>query len=192
MNKDIRPALVLGKNWASKGDNPELSIASKVSAIAGGYLAAESQSPVILFSGGRTAGASNPSEARAMFDYANNYLFGGNGFPKEVLLEEDSLTTEENLRGINRLIGTDPTTLVTVGYHLSRAKRIFENGGYVVSPFASEDIVQIYGPNSSDLKAFLERKNPWKDYVGEAVISAVQAFPGGSHLLDKVAAHTRQ
>lgn len=145
--------VVLGKNIGVERSrqqirrNPRhLSMESKFNVRAAGQIAAAGLvHDGIIFSSGHTAGKDVASEAFAMFGY---YL---DRFPKNtvpVVLEEGSFETSTNAKEVKNMLerpGREDATvgLITVGYHLDRAKKFFENYGVELAYWgASEDWVR--------------------------------------------------
>ncbi len=146
--------IALGKNWKEYPPNSippnwslELSLESEITALATGILWHERGcADNIIFSTGKTAGKNWPSEACKMRDYMKEHY---PNIPDNLItLEEVSIDTVGNAEEVQKLL---PETilqnviLVTVGYHMSRSKKIFNKilrkKGYAVYPVVSEDVL---------------------------------------------------
>lgn len=140
--------LAHGKNWEipipHDPHDIELSIESKMTAEAAGTLLSQGIGDLVIFSGGHTAGPRFPSEAEKMMEtmYAN--FTEAQIAPARVKLEQASRDTVSNLREVKeRLPGleVDNIILLTVGYHLPRAKRLARLLGVPVSAAFKSDYV---------------------------------------------------
>ncbi len=156
-------AIILGKNWRSyisPQDDPsdlELSVESKMSALAGAEMLKAELTGKIIISGGKTAGQHLPSETAAMKDYILHM------HPEisadSIQVEESSLDTHENadrVLEITQKYNLNTLALVTVGYHLDRAQRIFENHDVSTFPISSEKFLL---GRSSHYERFIENFN---------------------------------
>lgn len=120
--------------------------------IYGAQIYQEGKAPYIIATGGRIPwlGTVATSEAEDMA-----LLLQRLGVPREAIIkEEKSLNTRQNAvftqkilqqRGINTII------LVTSGYHMPRAKRVFEKLGITVIPAATDFLSQPSGKNNFNL-----------------------------------------
>jgi uncharacterized SAM-binding protein YcdF (DUF218 family) len=120
--------------------------------IYGAQIYQEGKAPYIIATGGRIPwlGKVTTSEAEDMA-----LLLQRLGVPREAIIkEEKSLNTRQNAlftqkilqqRGINTII------LVTSGYHMPRAKRVFEKLGITVIPAATDFLSQPSGKNNFNL-----------------------------------------
>jgi len=154
-NPEARPqnfqaVIVLGKNWrerppkdATPDWKPRLSIESEMSALAAGQMYRDGKTTRLIFTGGRTAGGDRASEAEAMRDYLKKK------FPEipegAIEIESESIDTFANAEGVSSLLqshGLDNVALLTVGFHLSRADRIFKSKGIKAECFSSEEIMR--------------------------------------------------
>lgn len=143
----LRMLVVLGKNWKKypkAGDtNIELSTDSKISALAAGLLLSKDEPDYdyVIFSTGKTAGANWPSEAKAMKDYLLSKMTVSQ---EKIILEEISIDTAGNAEEVGKLLSkiNDAKTfdLMTVGYHLPRAVKIFTT----FLPFAVAHMIDSY------------------------------------------------
>ncbi|MBM4121297.1 MAG: YdcF family protein [Nitrospira sp.] len=148
--------IVLGKNWRAyppqrmSGDNRklQLSIESRLSTLAAGFLYRANVAPLLVIASGHTAGLAWPSEAAAMRDY----LF--KRFPdipgSAVQLDEQSLDTPGNAEHVARFLTqwkTQKVALLTVSFHVPRSKRLFgEFGVKVAHSFSAEEEFAKYAP----------------------------------------------
>lgn len=166
-----------------------------MNAVAGGRVYPLEIDRQLLFSTGHTAGPDIPSEAAAMRDYM---LSRGLYVPPEhITLEEKSNDTATNAmetahileaRGINY----SRIDLLSVGFHLRRATKLFKNFGVPIEEgIASEDVLKEYGDpefeqgwaESPSVRA--ERR---KELIGHLLVSTID--PNGT-LLHKITARTR-
>jgi uncharacterized SAM-binding protein YcdF (DUF218 family) len=118
----------------------ELTIESKITALFASILLKQKIGQKIIFSGGFTKGKESKSEASKMYEFVLNYI----QIPQnDIYLEENSIDTAGNASEVKKYLDKNSTVyLVSFGYHLKRAKRLFENYGIKVSGiFASEKIL---------------------------------------------------
>lgn len=125
---DNYPALlVLGGGFIQTADNkqndtPKLSLESRMRTLAAGEMFKSGLIDKIIFSGGKTGGNNNPSEAEAM----RSFLLSKYPQIKEqnIILEENALETSENMRNIKEILdknGLDEAVVLTSEAHLARA-----------------------------------------------------------------------
>ncbi len=165
--------VALGKNWkkyppkGSSDFNLELSEESKITVLAAGELYLTKVAPMIIFSSGKTAGQRFPSEASKMYEYMKSKY---PEIPDDgVVLEERSLTTFENakeVKSLMRAMNRNTAALLTIGFHLPRAVKVFRDHRMDVSGFASERVLT---ENSEKYKAFVGRYLSSRSHVWEAV-----------------------
>jgi uncharacterized SAM-binding protein YcdF (DUF218 family) len=89
----------------------------------------------IIFSGGTDPSNPGPSEAAIVKQYFVSFGIAAD----RILIEERSLTTEENARFTANLIHPTPSSrwlLVTSAYHMPRAVGTFRKAGFNVSAFS--------------------------------------------------------
>ena len=152
-------AIILGKNWKCYPPKNhkvdfiiELSVESKLSALAAGQLYILGMADVLLFSGGKTAGKEWPSEAMAMWHYTKNNF---KNIPNEaVMLEEKSFDTDGNAVEVKKILdgmNSENILLLAIGYHLPRSEKIFKHFGIEFTSFTSEEIVKKYLPEHNNL-----------------------------------------
>jgi len=150
--------VVLGKNIGVESGPPEilrdnfsLSHESRFDALAAGELWHPGME--IIFSSGSTV-PGLPSEAAAMKKYMQTHVNNRFGRPKvpedAILLEEKSIDTAGNAEEVARLLKERTYRcigLVSVGYHVNNAARLFKNYGVPINQkFASEEIVRQISP----------------------------------------------
>lgn len=152
--------VVLGNGLVLDRNNFKLSPESKITTLASGVLYKEKQNQKIILSGGHTKGKDSPSEATKMHEFLETQ------FPEipeyNIILEENSLDTAGNAVEVKKLIPDNSRiSLISFGFHLPRAKRIFENFGIVPENiYASDKILKKLSPAYDDfLKKFtIKRK----------------------------------
>jgi hypothetical protein len=145
--------IVLGKNIGIasspekiRNDRRQLSHDSRLNVLAAAVLYRNNPGMKILFSGGQTAGVENLSEAEAMKEYLMTRF---PDIPKEDINTEDlSIDTTTNAQEIERMLheSEDPPEhigLLTVGYHMKNASRIFNTHEIPIEQkFAAEDVLR--------------------------------------------------
>lgn len=110
-------------------------------------IACESAVDVVVFSGGCTAGDDLPSEAESMLQA---FLDADHG-PRtpRCLCELGAESTVENAEGAKRLLRNVPCLtihVITSGYHVERARKIFLAAGCNVVVIAAEEIIGMMVP----------------------------------------------
>ena len=132
-----RFVIALGKNWDSEQNR--LSIESRMTALAAGKLLEDGVVDRVIFSGGHTAGSDMPSEGQAMLDHM------GLVYKDQVhkaSVEGESLDTSRNAEYVRDSIEPDKKSLLlSVGYHVPRATRIFDGYGIETDPMSSESVL---------------------------------------------------
>ena len=138
-SQDSEYLIVLGAQVKSSGPSQVL----KYRLDAAAEYADRHPSTKIIVSGGQ--GSNEPdTEAKIMKDYLlENYpklspdqsreLGQGSGLDQSrerIILEDQSLTTDQNIRNTLLITGDLPVTIVTNNFHLYRAMRIAEKNGY--------------------------------------------------------------
>lgn len=147
--------VVLGKYW--RLDGSDLSLESKLNALAALVLYRRLQPPpVLLFSGGHTAGRDRPAESEAMRTYLLRHdLQVPDG---AILLETESIDTAQNADFVARILqgqGVASVDLLTVRAHAAGARRIFAAYGVRVDRVhAAEDVLAM---RSSHHLGFIRR-----------------------------------
>ena len=141
-----RPVIILGKNWRlDPRGHVELSIASFITATAAAILMKFGIASHIIFSSGYTYRNYPFSEASAMFNCI--FRFVRDAVFNDIYLEKKSFDTHTNADEVGKLLedlgssGVD-VVLVTIGFHLERAKEVFERHRIRVQAIASEDILK--------------------------------------------------
>lgn len=145
--------IILGKNMgigsganAIRKDNFHLSNETRINVLAGGML--HQPGIDIICSSGETSGP--PSEAQAMKRYLQVH------FPaiseEYIILEEhkNSIDTAGNAEEVAKIVtakGYKSIGLITVGYHLNNATKLFERYGVrIEQKVIAEDVVQKRSP----------------------------------------------
>lgn len=158
----INVLVILGKNIGVKS-TPEkirrtpdhLSPDSRINAIATADIVSDIFQPdYVIFSSGHTAGKSIPSEAASMNAFLTNNTRRFPAIPKEipVILEEKSIDTASNADEVSKIVSeiekdtnrNAQVILVTTGYHLGNAAKIFRDKRINVwdwNGYASDDVV---------------------------------------------------
>ncbi len=147
---------VLGQNWREYSKNPELSVESKMCAIAGAEMLISGMTDRLIISGGKTAGKEFPSESEAMKTYIL-LKYPHETYPQicdeNIILEEQSLDTHGNAKEIKNILDRENETqqstpaLLTVGFHTKRASKIFKNHGIETKSFNAEELLQKKSPH---------------------------------------------
>ncbi len=136
-------AVILGGSWEPRkeGERLELSVNSKLRTLAGGVLASEGKVSEIIFTGGKTAGVENPSEAQAMADFLK-LNFPNLKVPVE--LDSESFDTIENAKFVKKIVDKvdlAKVLVVTNDFHLARTLAIFDHVGMSVDAISAESIL---------------------------------------------------
>jgi uncharacterized SAM-binding protein YcdF (DUF218 family) len=133
--------IVLGKNWDRKSlktNNPELSIASKMNALAGIDLLYSGRCKQLIISGGTTSGY---NESEYMYQYIYEILKVVNrwGFStslcQKIILENRSISTAQNMEFCKEIIETNnykSVSICTVDFHLKRSIQLAKAYGLPV------------------------------------------------------------
>jgi uncharacterized SAM-binding protein YcdF (DUF218 family) len=146
----IRRAGALGRGF--------LSGHAKLNVLAAGNLYMLGNIGTLIFSTGQTSGY--PSESQAMKDFLIK------NFPKipdsAIILEEKSIDTAGNAEQVSRIIKENDFKTVgvlSVGFHISNAKLLFQRYGVKVDrTFSSEDVVKNHAKNPVRFKGHKEPK----------------------------------
>jgi hypothetical protein len=151
--RPLRAVAALGKNWRLPIDphdpTPELAIESKETTLAAAEKIIRGEADVIVFLTGKTAGEyipsplesalmqspfERPGESAQMRNFLRRF-YPTDLIPEErVIIDPDSFDTAGNAEEFKKIIA-DPDLrigefdLLTVGYHLRRAKKIFKRWG---------------------------------------------------------------
>lgn len=152
--------VALGKNWEFPvyGKRISLSLESKITALAAAELFIRGDTNSIIFSGGKTAGddakgVPYPSEAEEMKRFMRIFFHKNEISDKAIILEEFSIDTAGNAEEVFKIVNNKKLKkigLLTVGFHLPRAKEIFKNHGVKIQKFFSSEEI-------------LKNKNPYYD-----------------------------
>ena len=194
--------VVLGKN-IGVGATPEeirrkphhLSPESRMNVLAAGAL--WSPEVDVLFSTGQTAGSDTPSEASAMKRY---FMHRYPHIPESRLLtEEQSIDTAGNAEEVARMLVERGQPykrigLVTVGYHLDNAVKLFANYGVpVADKYAAEvEVRRIHPVLGRYVRLWSESERVISEYRRERVRSLLLPIDRKGKLLRQVTARTRQ
>lgn len=142
----------LGKNWRLpiQGDRIDLSVESKMTALAAAQMVVNGQAARIIYSTGQTAGVNPetgepyPAEADEMKSFVRRF-FSEEELPSSLIrTETTSFDTAGNAEEVKKILnenGLNNPALVTVGYHGDRARTLFNRNGIRSSFFKSEDIL---------------------------------------------------
>lgn len=138
----FKQAIVLGGGMKAdpNGQLIGLTLDSKIRVLAAGTLAQQGLATEIVLSGGKTAGADNPSEAQEMQRYLLRKFPELKKFP--VKLEQLSIDSIENAKNVAGLIDQNqPAILITNRYHMLRASHNFQKQGIEIEELPAEQIV---------------------------------------------------
>lgn len=134
----------------------DLTVESKMTALAAIVLYKNKVGEKIIFSGGFTE--EKGSEAGKMLEFVKSEL---EDIPlSDIILDENSIDTADNAVEVKKILPSESKfIIVSFGYHLKRAKRIFRNFGLKAhGSFASEDVLKNHSPNHS----YIFEKYNWK------------------------------
>ncbi len=177
-----RPVVVLGQGFAAlpRAGGPRLTLESRLCALAAVQLLTAGGTPLLVFSGGHTAGRRHPSEAEAMWRYARRRA------PMEavsrVRLEEASIDTADNARHVSLMLGRQEVVLVAPAPHLRRASHHFRRHGLVVHEvWDAETLVERASARHAHLvRAYRHSARSKVRRLKEAALSALLTLdPGG-------------
>lgn len=163
---NTRVLVVLGKGFEFRGKEPveplTLSVFSQLNVIAAMILANKKNYDVIIFSGGPTV-VGAVSEARAMANYYEN-ICGDNNKEVHIICEEDSMSTFDSAKNVKRLMDLNGFAhqlahVLTVGFHLPRAKAIFKHFLYTNAEYlAADQVIGSSALNKCTLGAAKQRR----------------------------------
>jgi uncharacterized SAM-binding protein YcdF (DUF218 family) len=190
--------IVLGKGFVRDdiSGKVRLSIESQLAALAAAALYEDELINHAIFCGGQTAGKHHLSEAESMLELAVQ-----NGFPRdEYLLEKHSLDTHQNAENLGKLIDvvdglrrTDYFHLLSVSFHLPRAKEIFRRHGFAhMNTYASDEIL-IESRSAGGQMAAMYRKS-WRftsERMKERISRLIQRLDPEGESLRKVVRRVR-
>lgn len=209
--------VALGKNWrlpVTGGPRIDLSIESKMTALAAAEMYRAGLANKIIFSTGKTAGKDAqgneyPTEAEAMYKFMRIFFSPEEIQDSAVILETTSFDTAGNAEEVKKIMQEkriDNIALLTVGYHLPRAKRLFKNYGInVKKAFRSEKVLAEKRPRYANFyNEYLWRRKvlrghlkPLKDagvILGKEAVASGLAFtvdPLGKGITRKITAKSR-
>src|ERR1035437_5834978 len=151
--------IALGKNWRlpiTGGPRIDLSLESKMTALAAGQMYKDGKVGKIIFSTGKTAGKDSngndyPTEAAEMNRFMRIF-FPLDEIPVEdVIVEAESFDTAGNAQEVKQILQKENIknpALLTVGFHLPRSKKLFANYGVGIrKAFSSEDVLKGRNPH---------------------------------------------
>jgi uncharacterized SAM-binding protein YcdF (DUF218 family) len=141
------PESVLADFWLEQRDGQILSTSSQISAMATAlmYQAKKNFLKKIILSGGDTTGF-GVSEAEDMEKVFRKYIEVEEDIFEKEMRSKDTSENAEFVYEILRREGLEKAGLMTVGYHLPRAKKVFEIYDIVIPRFASEDVLLEFPP----------------------------------------------
>lgn len=149
--------VALGNGLENLKDNAiDLTIESKMNAIAAVVLYKKGIGQKIIFSGGYTK--EEQSEAGKMLEFIKRQF---NDIPlDDIILDEGSIDTADNASKVKKILPEGSKfVLISFGYHLKRAKRIFNNFGlHAEKVFASEKVLKQESPKYD----YILQKFNWK------------------------------
>lgn len=177
--------VVLGKNlgvgWSKdkiRKQREHLAPHGRVNTDAGGIFYKEGKTKKIIFSTGTTV-PELPSEAKLMKDHLQRI------WPQipnnDVILEEVSKQTKGNASEVAKLLekeGINPANvgLITMGFHMNRAQKLFREQGLNLDPLPSEDIL------GEKFTSFIDKYKRKPIYFGEQFAEfgyrIIQSIPG--------------
>lgn len=143
--------VVLGHSFSIKNGHPDLSLSARMTGRAAGILFQMGVAPLIIFSGGYTAGreGDRESEAKAICSYTHKRF---PSIPPEAsVLEEqsfDTLSNAEQVANILRARGIQKAALLTRGDHLPRTQLLFSDHGIQTKGYTCEQVLANNHKNS--------------------------------------------
>lgn len=171
-----------------------LSEESRLRATASGILVDKLDIPTIIYSGGMTGGLDNPSEARAMYEYALKI------FPelehKKIILEEESYDTSTNAEFVSREARVNnidgPVILLSSASHLERADYFFLQHGVDATPVAAESVVAERSEHHREyIRKKLESLGNLKSEAIESILKILLVFDPKGIIPQKIAENTK-
>jgi uncharacterized SAM-binding protein YcdF (DUF218 family) len=151
--------IALGKNWRlpiTGEPRIDLSLESKMTALAAAKLYKDGKVEKIIFSTGKTAGKDKfgndyPPEADEMYKYMRRF-YSEEEIPSEaVILQNSSFDTAGDAEESGKILkrhGINRPALLTIGTHLPRAKRLFSNYGIkIAGSFSSQEVLKGRNPH---------------------------------------------
>jgi hypothetical protein len=182
--------IVLGKGLTRLG---ELTIESKMNAIAGGWLFSRGLAKSLIITGGRTLGPDFDSEAQKMYDWGCQTVDVFERGVPGVYLDHGAIDTYENAdrtKEIAERESFDKFGLISIGSHLPRAKEIFERKGIKIeSCFPSEEVLRdiFYETHSTNYSQSSHNSEKLK----ELILRGIDSFDLGENFLNWIAHRTR-
>ncbi len=164
---------------------------SKATAYTGAFFCAKGNLDKLIFSGGKTQGEKYPSEAELMREHIYKNI--SKSIADFITLETESKTTWSNARNTKKILEDNISQkigLLTIGYHLPRATKIFKREGFSnLIPFASED----YSSESylAEISEYLKSFKGVSERTKEIMIRAFTFFFPSGKLLENIANSTR-
>lgn len=157
---------------------------SKATAYAGAIICDKGNLDKLIFSGGKTQGEEYPSEAELMREHIYKNI--SKSIADFITLETGSKTTWSNARNTKRILEDNVNQkigLLTIGYHLPRATKIFEREGFSnLIPLASENYSKgdfSTEISNSTLLSFVPKNYLKGDRLTE-ISNYLNSFKGGS------------
>src|SRR3989338_3187317 len=176
----FQAVIVLGKDWREYPPEippPETwklrqSLESKMSTIAAGEMYKSGLTDKIIFTTGNSPGEKWQPEAETMKQLLQKKY---PDIPDEdIIVEGESIDTFENAERVAPILekhGFQNVALLTVGFHLERAEKIFENMGISVHGFPSEEILKKRSPHYKKfVERFLSSGRVKKEKIKEAIL----------------------
>lgn len=210
--------IVLGENikkgWGPKEirqDPLQLSPYSKANALAAAILYLQGATDTFIFSTGRTAGKSVPSEAEAMQAYFGRItrqiletrrknphlkdLWSNRSFSPIIILEERSLNTAGNAREVVKTIKEESISSNTFGllapsFHIKRAEMHFRRHGIEATVFTTDDILEAVMPGIKD--NFMNPEMLAQELKREKIIATIEKLPLGTLVTGSLSRLTRR
>jgi uncharacterized SAM-binding protein YcdF (DUF218 family) len=185
--EDYKILIGLGKALETENCRACLTFESKVTAHALGLACNKRNLDKLIISGGKTAGEEYPSEAELMRDYI--YKVISKDIADFAILETESKDTWGNAREIKDILEKDLSQkigLLTIGYHLPRATKIFEREGFDnLIPLKSE--FYLSEPCSTEYLEYLKSPKGIYEQTRERLIQFVTSFSPEAKILRQIA-----
>lgn len=193
-------AIVHGGGWRegfdpknTTGQIPHLSLEAKMRVQACGVLAENGKIQEAIFSGGQTLGENYSSEAEAMEKYFRATFPDLKDFP--IFLEKESYDTSENAKFTKDIMDRheiNTVFMITSGFHLKRAQKLFQEFGINTYPLGAEELVK-QRSNHHDVFAdkYLGSTRHLKKEVVDHILRLAMIVDRKQKLLGRVARHMR-
>lgn len=182
--------IVLGKNWSNpggvwfRGEEPTLSVDSKLCSIASGLLYSRGITDNVLFCGGKTLGRQYPGESEEMFSFMLECGFFANS--NNVFFERESFDTHGNAQGVKKFLwhhDFSRLALVATQPHIARAKKVFDYHDISTDTLTVEKVIEEERGLSSYIQDYRRSIHYRSDIMREQVLNFVQDInPSGSFL----------